>query len=107
MTEIAAGDFATGDCWIAANELGRATGARLSAQGVCLGETCTPLPSDCFAKNDGQTWLNFSRFAESGGYALLRAGDLWAYGGEALPQSVTATAPDFTLADLDGREHSL
>lgn len=90
-----------------AEEFERGTGWALKPQGACRGELCVPLPGDSGA-GPGTT-VDVTRVAEQLGMPLVEGGGVYALGpatvgGRAL---ATATAPDLTLPDLDGRPFSL
>ena len=68
-------------------------------EGLCRGEACVPFPLD-----DG--CVDLARFAERIGAAVAREADVWSFG-EPTSRPPLASAPDFTLPDLEGRMHSL
>ena len=101
------------DLWLAAPELERATGWRLTRDGFCRGALCIPIPPGHegeFARADGSG--NLAALARQRGQALVHddAGTVWVLGSATAARSATRTsqqAPDFTLPDLSGRSHSL
>ena len=116
----ASGAVVEGDgLWLRLDELRDATGWELKAEGACLDEMCIPLPDaqrDRFLSGEGsETRCNLAALAHSIGQPVLHDAkhDLWYFGtqwslnGVPLGRPNTPTAPDFTLPDIDGREHSL
>ena len=64
------------------------------------------------SKHGAETWFNFSEFARM--LQMPAAGDakndVWYFGPRPEDQNgylKSLTAPDFTLADVDGKNHSL
>ena len=104
------------DLWLTPADLARATRLELKPQGVCTEKACTPLPKerrDQFIKEQsGTTRFNLSEFAR-----LLKqpvAHDakhqIWLFGPRPQEQNshlASLKAPDFTLPDLNGKQHSL
>ena len=74
--------------WLAADQLEAATGFHLEPQGFCQGELCVPIPPSARA-----------RFVEAHGVVSV--------GPEPGSRLAGAEAPDFTLPDFDGVQHSL
>jgi hypothetical protein len=101
------------DLWLAAPELERATGWKLTRDGFCRGSLCIPIPSGHeaeFVRADGR--MNLAALARQRGQALVHdaAGTVWALDASTSARSTARTsleAPDFTLPDLSGRLHSL
>jgi hypothetical protein len=101
------------DLWLAAPELTRATGWKLTREGFCQGSLCIPIPPGReaeFTRADGS--VNLAAFARLRGQALARDDDatVWALDASTAARSATRAsleAPDFTLPDLSGRLHSL
>jgi hypothetical protein len=96
--------------WLNLNDLTTATGWELKPEGVCRDDQCIPVPpADAagFVRDDS---FNLTRFADHLGQPVVHdvGRDVWVFG-EPAGQHTTPllTAPDFTLPDLDGREHSL
>ena len=99
---------AGGELWIKRPDLKRATGWELKPEGVCRGEQCIPIPpaeSESFLGPDS---FNLGRFAQHIGQPVVHDPDhdVWVFG-EPSASSAPITAPDFTLPDMDGRDHSL
>lgn len=98
--------------WLSREDLERATGWRLQAEGFCKGEVCVPVPSGRAAE-----------FAAGGSFNLLALAGLlgqpvvadeehraWCFGEAAEVRTRklrSLTAPDFRLPDLAGKMHSL
>jgi hypothetical protein len=101
------------DLWLGAPELERATGWKLTADGLCRGSLCIPIPPGReaeFTRSDGR--VNFAALARQRGQALVHDDDrsVWALDARTAAHSATRTslqAPDFTLPDLNGQLHSL
>jgi hypothetical protein len=108
-----AGQASGDDLWLAAPELERATGWKLTADGFCRGALCIPIPPGReaeFTRADGR--VNFAALARHRGQALVHDddGSVWALDASTAVRSATRTslqAPDFTLPDLNGHLHSL
>jgi len=120
-TEVAApptnfGTADTGVLWVTLEDLKRATQFVLKPQGVCRDELCFPIPKarrSAFLSEQGSiTWFNLSEFAR-----LLRQPaafdaeqSVWYFGPRSDEQNSyvdSLIAPDFTLPDMNGKQHSL
>jgi hypothetical protein len=101
------------DLWLSAAELARATGWKLTRDGLCRGALCVPIPAGReaqFARPDGS--VNFAALSHQLGQALVHddTGTVWALDASTAARASTRTsltAPDFTLPDLAGHMHSL
>jgi len=116
VTSLEASPFQSSDLWITTADLSRATGFVIKPQGVCREELCFPLPknrqSEFVNKKGTETWFNLTAFA-----ALIKQpvaydskNSVWAFGRRPDFQnnlSSTLEAPNFKLADIDGKWHSL
>jgi hypothetical protein len=110
VTEIPDASTDRGGFWLSFADFERATGWDWKPQGVCLGETCVPIPR-------GRQWIderagrfNLAAFAEHLGQpaAADAVNGVWAFGPATSPAAARGVeAPDFTLPDLDGKMHSL
>lgn len=108
-----AGQASGDDLWLAAADLERATGWKLTADGFCRGSLCIPIPPGReaeFTRPDGS--VNFAALARQRGQALVHddEGGVWALDASTAARSATRTsleAPDFTLPDRNGHLHSL
>lgn len=114
-TEIATASEEAGQLWITAEDLKRATRFEVKPQGVCRDELCFPLPKarqqEFLRRQAGRAWFNISAFA-----ALVRqpvahdaALSTWYFGLRADQRQAlnSLQAPDFTLPDMAGKQHSL
>ncbi len=107
------GARADGDeLWLPLAELRAASGWELKPEGACRDETCVPIPSTRRAEFVRPEAFNLAALWRHLGRPVLHddSGDLWLFGDAPANGTAaleTAQAPDFTLADLDGREHSL
>ena len=115
-TQVAMDAESSNDLWITTADLKRATGFVIKPQGVCRDELCFPLPKNrkaAFVKKQGSTqWFNLSEFARLIGQPIAsdHKNDVWCFGPRAAEQNGYITsleAPDFTLPDMNGRQHSL
>ena len=91
------------------DDLERATGWSRKPQGLCRDDVCVPVRRDDLDV-DGR--VDLAAFASALGRPLaLDAGDGAAFLGTSASQRAELltgdVAPDFSLPDLDGREHSL
>ena len=85
-----------------AGTLEEATGWILKPEGLCRDETCVFVPADV-ARDPVAVWSRLGwPMARSGSDVYL--GEPASKRSEALASTI---APDFTLRDLDGHEHSL
>jgi hypothetical protein len=115
-TEIAKPADDSKDLWVSSSDLTRATKLEIKPEGICTAQLCYPIPadrkSDFLASRGGETWLNLSEF---GRLQHLPAAsdakhDVWFFGPRPDEQNghlKSLTAPDFTLPDMDGKNHSL
>jgi hypothetical protein len=99
--------------WLTARDLTGATGWELKPQGFCHGAVCIPIPPvrpQEFVR-DGDR-INLSALADVLGRPLVHdaAHAVWLLGAAVEAMNAwrfAAAAPDFTLPDLDGKQHSL
>jgi hypothetical protein len=99
--------------WLAAPDLTRATGWKLTRDGFCQASLCIPIPPGReaeFTRADGS--VNLAAFARLRGQALVHDddGSVWALDASTVARTGTRSsleAPDFTLPDLSDRLHSL
>jgi len=115
-TQVSINAESSNDLWITSADLKRATGFVIKPQGVCRDELCFPLPKSrkaSFVKKQGSAqWFNLSEFARLIGQPIAsdHKNDVWCFGPRAAEQNGYITsleAPDFTLPDMNGRQHSL
>lgn len=95
---------------IAPESLESALGWALKPEGLCRGDVCVPVREPAALADE--RGIDLARFAELQGRPLAldtehRAAALGTSAGERGSQLSTLEAPDFTLADLEGRPHSL
>ncbi len=95
--------------WLESSQLAAATGFRLEPQGFCRGELCVPIPPSAKARFVDGTRVNVAALA-----AQLRrpvvlddAHGVVSVGPEPGSRLAGGEAPDFTLPDFDGVQHSL
>ena len=101
------------DLWIAASDVEKAIGWKLTRDGFCRGSVCIPIPRGSEAelsRADGA--VNLTGFARLRGQALVHNDDKTVWALDASTGARTAVrasleAPDFTLPDLGGRMYSL
>jgi hypothetical protein len=94
--------------WIAPADLPALTGYELKPEGACRDDICVPL-SNALATSDAVDVAGFWRLI---GHPVLHddGGSVWLLGsGAAERRSALSSlqAPDFTLPDLEGTQHSL
>lgn len=94
--------------WMSAADAERLTGWTLKPEGMCRAGQCVPLPGD--AVRDAN--VDVDAFWRRLGAPVVHsdARDVWVLGAGADERNRTlagATAPDFTLPDLDGKPHTL
>jgi hypothetical protein len=114
-TEISAASEEAGQLWITTADLKLATRFELKPQGVCRDELCFPLPKsrqEEFARNStGKAWFNLMAFAQLVHQPVAHdeALSTWYFGLRSdQRQSLSSLeAPNFTLADMEGKTHSL
>jgi hypothetical protein len=105
-----------GDLWVTLKDLTRATKFVLKPQGVCRDQLCFPIPKArraAFLNKQGKvTWFNLSEFArlvrQPAAYDAESA--VWYFGPRADEQNgfiESLVAPNFTLPDMNGKQHSL
>jgi hypothetical protein len=110
VTEIPDASTDRGGLWLSSADFERATGWEQRPQGLCLGETCVPIPPGKQWIDERAGRIDLAAFAEHLGQPTLAdaANGVWAFGPATSPAaSTTVEAPDFTLPDLDGKMHSL
>ena len=114
-TDLTAAREDAGQLWITTADLKRATRFEVKPQGVCRDELCFPLPKakhDAFILKDaGTTWFNITAFAELVHQPVAHDAALgaWYFGlrSDQRQQLSSLQAPDFTLPDLQGKQHRL
>ncbi len=100
--------------WLSLTELHNATGWELKPQGACLDDVCVPIPVGReaeFIRASGKEF-NLAALARLQGQPIVHddTHKVWFFGetGSTRNNSMSSLqAPDFTLPDLDGRQHSL
>lgn len=115
VTAIAQADQRSGQLWITAADLKRATRFELKPQGVCKNDLCFPIPksreAEFIRKSAGRTWFNLLAFAQLVRQSVAHDAALstWYFGLRADQREGLASleAPDFTLPDMAGKLHSL
>jgi hypothetical protein len=98
-----------GALWIERSRLASATGFRLEPQGFCRGELCVPIPPGATARFTEGSRVNVAALAERLQRPVLRddAHGVISVGPEPGSRLASGEAPDFTLPDFEGRQHSL
>ena len=97
---------AVDDLWLDADTLDAATGWHLRPEGLCRDDVCLLVPDEL--RRDDR--VDVAALWERLGRPVLRSGDAVFLGEDAAAKPSTTAgslAPDFTLRDLDGVEHSL
>jgi hypothetical protein len=115
-TEVTAATEPSSDLWITTTDLRRSTRFVIKPQGVCRDQLCFLLPKNrkaqFIAKKGSTTWFNLSEFAGliKQPFTSDQKNGVWYFGGRTEEQNgylASLEAPNFTLPDLNGREHSL
>ena len=104
---------AQGDAlWLDAAAIDSATGWRWKPEGLCRDDTCVPLPRAAGSDwvRDGQ--LNLAAMWRHSGQPVVHdaSSRSWVLGTGAAQRSAALAslqAPEFTLPDLQGRQHAL
>jgi hypothetical protein len=95
---------------LSAEALESALGWTLESEGLCRGSICVPVRDRAALERDGQ--IDLAGFAEALGRPLAidvgeRAAALGVAAIDRSERLESLEAPDFTLSDLEGREHTL
>ena len=115
-TSVSAARESSSDLWITTSDLTRATRFVIKPQGVCRDQLCFPLPkkrkAEFLSKKSSSTWFNLSEFARliKQPFATDEKNGVWYFGALPVEQNfylASLEAPDFTLPDLNGKQHSL
>jgi AhpC/TSA family len=96
--------------WLSFADFERATGWQRKPQGLCLGQTCVPIPPGKQWIDERAGRIDLAAFAAYLGQPAVAdtADGVWGFGPASSPAAPpSAEAPDFTLPDLDGKMHSL
>jgi hypothetical protein len=95
--------------WLEASQLAAATGFHLEPQGFCRGALCVPIPPSAKARFVDGTRVNVAALAEQLRRPVVHeaAHGVVSVGPEPESRLAGAEAPDFTLPDFDGVQHSL
>jgi hypothetical protein len=94
------------DLWLDATTLAAATGWELKPEGLCRDDVCLLVPDELRRDDAVDVVALWTRL----GRPVLTSGDALYLGEDAATKPATRAgdlAPDFTLRDLDGVEHSL
>src|SRR5260370_13936601 len=115
-TQVSESPNSSNDLWITTNDLARATRFVIKPQGVCRDELCFPLPKNRFAefvsKKGATTSFNLTEFARliKQTFVVDQKNHVWYFGARESEQNSylnSLEAPNFTLPDLSGKQHSL
>lgn len=114
-TSLTAAREDAGQLWITTADLKRATRFEVKPQGVCRDELCFPLPKarqqEFLRKEPGTNWFNMSAFAALVHQPVAHdaALETWYFGLRSDQRQGLSSlqAPDFTLPDINGKQHSL
>ncbi len=95
--------------WLDTSQLEAATGFHLEPQGFCRGELCAPVPPGEAARLRADGRANVLALAGQLRRPVVRddAHGVISVGPEPGSRLAGAEAPDFTLPDFEGRQHSL
>ncbi len=105
----------SGQLWITTADLKRATRFEVKPQGVCRDELCFRCPNrgsrSSYKKTPPASWFNITEFAKLVHQPVAHDAALstWYFGlrSDQRQQLSSLQAPDFTLPDLNGKQHSL
>ena len=109
VTQVDAAEASGGSLWLSPDDFTAASGWKPEPEGLCRGDAC--IRANAAWVNDAGH-IDLGAFAEHLNQPLLRdeANDVWAFGESVSTrrdQLLSTVAPDFTLPDLDGKQHSL
>ena len=95
--------------WLEASGLSAATGFALEPQGFCRGALCVPIPAGERARFVEGARVNVAALAGQSRRPVVRddAHGVISVGPETESRLGGADAPDFTLPDFSGEQHSL
>ncbi len=105
-----ADDAARGEAlWLDASRLPAATGFAFEPQGFCRGSLCVPIPAGEKARFVDAARVDVAALAGQLRRPVVRdeAHGVISVGPEPESRLAGAEAPDFTLPDFEGRQHSL
>lgn len=115
-TTVNAEMSAANDLWVTMADLKRATRFVVKPQGICRDELCFPIPKSRkaqFVKAQKRVnWFNLSEFARLVKQPVAQDDKhaVYYFGARADERNGhinSLEAPDFTLSDLNGKQHSL
>ena len=94
--------------WVDAAGFGSLTGYELKPEGACRDDICVPLAADLMRDDE----VDVAGFWRHTGHPVLRnaTGSVWLLAEAAVARLAalqSIQAPDFTLPDLEGTQHSL
>lgn len=94
--------------WVDAAAFGSLTGYELKPEGACRDDVCVPLDGDLMRDDE----VDVAGFWRHTGHPVLRnrTGSVWLLAEAALGRRTaleSVLAPDFTLPDMEGTQHSL
>jgi hypothetical protein len=94
--------------WLSPAEFASTTGWELKPEGACRDEVCVPLPGALVKQDE----IDVAGFWRHTGRPVLRneAASVWLLAEGAIQRRAmleSSQAPDFTLPDLEGTQHSL
>jgi hypothetical protein len=98
--------------WITSDDLKAATGFDLKPEGACLGDLCVPIQQDTdselYKSDGGKSWVNASALAAKLNQPVVIDSEegVWSFGAAPSERASTlesAIAPDFEIADRDGK----
>ena len=112
LGEFNVNDEPTGELWLEPEQAAVASGWELRPEGFCRGDICVPVPLNKAEILIADGKVNLSAFWNHMGMPAAASidGDVWALGEGAESRAVelqSLDAPDFTLPDLAGVQHSL
>jgi hypothetical protein len=111
-TEVTAARVAEDALWLSNADVHRATGFKLTPEGLCRQGACVPVPPGREAEFIQGGAIDIAAFWRHAGHPVVRddTGQVWVLGTGARERADalrSLTAPDFALPDLDDRLHAL
>jgi AhpC/TSA family len=114
--EVRPAEAAGDELWLLPSELATASGWELKPEGICKDEICVPVPdarrSSLIRDSGSGSQVNLTEFARiiQQPFAHDETNAVWSFGPPAWEwkdRLASQQAPDFSLPDLEGKNHTL